>query len=411
MTSGTDRLACVDLVRTIAIITTISMHLLGSGGSTPAQNWAYPFVLHGGYGVIIFFVVSGFVIAHATAKRDGSLCNIDVKQFFRNRASRILPLLAFIVLLGVVMKQFAPLGIAAPFHACFFNTQPAAKYDPLMFVSIATFWFNWLLASRPVHLGLHWDIMWTLSVEEQFYLLFPFVLRKAGTVNVFQRVLLLIAVGAPLLRLAAYLSPPRRVGAALVSSFGSFDQIAIGCLLFLCWKNFSGRLNSKGRWTCVTLGTTVATAVYYFTSPFSACDRVWAPSALALGVAVFLFGALDLKIFEKLPRLLLLPGKLSYGGYLYQAVALYFCWDWIYQTPYWMALPIYVTTIFSIAAASYRFLEEPISRALRKPRTRIDGLVLYPEGQLGMVGELPEPHSAEPPTFANEAKEFVIAGR
>jgi peptidoglycan/LPS O-acetylase OafA/YrhL len=359
------RLDCVDLVRTLAIMGPIAAHLLGLGASTLPKDWVYPIFFHGAYGIIFFFVVSGFIISFTTAAREKNLYKPDVKRFYQNRCARILPLLALIILIGAFCKTFAPLGMAPPFHACFWN--PERVYDNRFWVSISTFWFNWQLIMARGNFGFHWDVLWTLSIEEQFYMLFPFVLIACRNSATFSRVLLSVVVGAPLMRAVVWLYGPAKFIGGLANSFSNFDQIAIGCLLFLCWQKYGERLKGHPRlqWTLVIAGALLTGITYYVTSPFDQKDRIFAPTIIAAGVAMFLLGAIGNKAFQRLPQALVVPGRLSYGMYLYQALAMYIICPVICGKPFAFALPVYILAIMGIAAVSYKLYEKPANKYLR----------------------------------------------
>ena len=113
--------------------------------------------------VFIFFVISGFLIASRILERDGSLGRVDLRRFYRARALRILPLqfptlavLAALALAGVT--GFAP-------------DQGRQSVAGLLGSSLS-FTFNWY-EGRTGWAPAGWDVLWSLSIEEVFYLGFP----------------------------------------------------------------------------------------------------------------------------------------------------------------------------------------------------------------------------------------------
>src|SRR5579883_3455216 len=96
-----NRIQIVDLVRAASILTVMAHHLgfhyitKASSSSFLAFAW-YKLWINGGYGVTIFFVVSGFVITRLidAQPRPHGLFNPDFRDFYARRAGRILPLLA-----------------------------------------------------------------------------------------------------------------------------------------------------------------------------------------------------------------------------------------------------------------------------------------------------------------------------
>jgi peptidoglycan/LPS O-acetylase OafA/YrhL len=122
-------------------------------------------------GVFLFFVISGFLITKHTLRRHGTLAAIDLRNFYVRRASRILP---FLLLLVTVLSILHLCGVPK-------FTIDTEKQSLLGAVFSALFLhLNWYEASTGYLPGA-WDVMWSLSIEEVFYIGFPLscvVLRK-----------------------------------------------------------------------------------------------------------------------------------------------------------------------------------------------------------------------------------------
>jgi peptidoglycan/LPS O-acetylase OafA/YrhL len=118
---------------------------------------------NGYYGVRVFFVISGFLITNWSIKRWGSLRNVSLRQFYLMRFARIVPcLLALLALLAVLDRA----GVSR----FTINTQHTSLARALF--AALTFHVNWLEA-RTGYLPAAWDVLWSLSVEEVFYVFFP----------------------------------------------------------------------------------------------------------------------------------------------------------------------------------------------------------------------------------------------
>ena len=120
-------------------------------------------VWNGQFGVQMFFAVSGFLITTTSLRRWGSLANISARDFYRMRFARIAPLL---LLLLVVLSALHFADVS--------GFVVAAKTGGLgrALLAALTFHVN-LLEARRGYLPGPWDILWSLSVEEMFYLFFP----------------------------------------------------------------------------------------------------------------------------------------------------------------------------------------------------------------------------------------------
>ena len=169
----------------------------------------------GYYGVRVFFVISGFLIAGWSLKRWGRLNSIDLRQFYVMRFARIVPCrVALLMLLSVLDRADVPQFIINPQRASLSRALLAG----------ATFHVNWLEAHHG-YLPAGWDVLWSLSVEEVFYILFPLfclLLRKHKAI-----VLLLCCF--------VIIGPYARVHAVndIWADYGylsGMDGIAFGCL-------------------------------------------------------------------------------------------------------------------------------------------------------------------------------------
>jgi peptidoglycan/LPS O-acetylase OafA/YrhL len=124
-------------------------------------------VRNGNYGVTLFFAISGFLITSNARFRWRNLSAIDASVFYRLRIARIMPCL---VLLLVVVNMLAAMGLTI------FQNHPEDG-PPVSFwlVDCASlmFWMNMLMATKAGWVNYALCVLWSLSVEEVFYLSFP----------------------------------------------------------------------------------------------------------------------------------------------------------------------------------------------------------------------------------------------
>jgi peptidoglycan/LPS O-acetylase OafA/YrhL len=164
----------IDILRGLCIISVILLHInirIPFGNSSVGQ-WLSPTEMKilfwsGYYGVIIFFVISGFLITSTSLKRWGNLQNIKYDQFYMIRFARIMPcLIAVLMILSILDMAHIKGFVINAEH----TSLPQALFSAL------TFHINWLEA-KTGYLPSAWDMLWSLSVEEAFYLFFPLICR------------------------------------------------------------------------------------------------------------------------------------------------------------------------------------------------------------------------------------------
>jgi peptidoglycan/LPS O-acetylase OafA/YrhL len=252
--AATPRFETVDLLRGLSILAVVLLHcwlrffLAGVQVGTGLPNWLFRLLLrNGGNGVTVFFAISGFLITLTSVRRFGGLREMRPQLFYRVRFARIAPLL--LLLLSVLsLLHWGSL------HSHVFGAWHVKKAVglPRALFSALTFHLNWLEA-KTGYLPANWDVMWSLSVEEMFYLFFPLVcVAFVGRTSPLRR------IGWPLLFLFAgallVLGPWARsvwittdIGQEK-SYLGGMNAIAMGCLAGLLCDRMLRSTRLVGRW-------------------------------------------------------------------------------------------------------------------------------------------------------------------
>jgi peptidoglycan/LPS O-acetylase OafA/YrhL len=312
MVRSWSRVDGIDLLRGLAIffvlINHVNMQLLFAhvpyARGLPKQLVS-SLVWNGQQGVQVFFAVSGFLITATSLRRWKSLAQVSIADFYRLRFARIAPLL-----LGL-LAILSVLHVAHVNH--FVVSAQTGGLGRALFAAL-TFHVNWLEASRG-YLPGNWDILWSLSVEEMFYLVFPWVCRLFGRGWLLIALLLVFVVLGPFGRsVLTHGNPVWRE----YSYLGGMDAIAMGCLTAIA---LHGRRLSR-RWLCWVGG--VGTALLTFCLVFSRTAYAWIPERTGLYMSVVGIGAAMLIAVAaqtgwRSPRVLaplLLAGQRSYEIYL-----------------------------------------------------------------------------------------------
>ncbi len=222
---------------------------------TGLPKWLSHLLLrNGGNGVTVFFAISGFLITLTSVRRFGGLAGMRPGLFYRVRFARIAPL-QLLVLAVLSLLHWGSLQSSA-FHA--WHVKEAVGLPRALF-SALTFHLNWLEA-KTGYLPANWDVMWSLSVEEMFYLFFPLVcvmfvghrspLRRVGWPLVFLLAAALLVLG-PWAR-SVWITTD--IGQEK-SYLGGMNAIAMGCLAALLCDRLLRSARRPGFWLWVAEAT------------------------------------------------------------------------------------------------------------------------------------------------------------
>lgn len=279
-------------------------------------------------GVRIFFVISGYLITTLLLKEHARTSTIGLQQFYVRRAYRILPAsFAFMLVVFVIFWR----------DLRWYHMAAAGLY-------LANFDF-----AHPWYLG-H---LWSLSVEEQFYFLWPSVLKKCYRHRI--KILLAVCALAPLYRVACHLAGLH--GQADETFPAVADTLAVGCLLAV-GKSMP---QIRGIWAAAMMLPVIFVPAYagrlHFHITAVLLFVLW--PLMHLSIAGLLLHVVQRPYRFLNVELIVWLGKISYSLYLWQQLFVFG------KT----ARPWYFA-VFAIlmAMASYHFVELPMLR-LRENRS------------------------------------------
>ena len=326
-----------DGLRAIAVFAVVIFHLA-------------EFLLPGGWvGVEIFFVLSGYLITSILIKENESYGSIDFKRFYYFRVLRLAPaliaVLLFVFLVALKSSVHREAHLKSILAAFFYMT-------------------NWheALGGWPMGLLAH---TWSLSVEEQFYFLWPllFLFFSRGNLSAWIAATIVLA---NIWRI--YLEYNGAGWARIIRGFDTHcDALLLGCLLASCRNLVFEKICA--RFVMVPILGLVAFALMPFGSlvaslPFTAIVSGWL--VISIGQSPRLRGFLSMPF-------LVYTGRISYGWYLWHFPIWHILDSNFSDARGWSYVllnSIILVSSYAMAALSYRFLEKPFLALKKKYPSR-----------------------------------------
>ena len=322
-----------------------------------APHWLSSFLISvfgaGAYGVDLFFALSAYLITSLLLRERDLTGTVDLRGFYLRRILRIWPLyLTFVALAAVAGRIFPSQYLGAGYI--------------LGFTFLAGNWvyvFHGLPHSFAIPL-------WTVSIEEQFYLTWPLALRKAtGRLAVMAVGVLLLA---HLLR-AWMVVTGASINSMEYNTFTRLDPIALGILIALFQKQLPAFVRWQ-RWALILGGVAAFVSAYAMSAlENNATVSTWQMAAAhtltAFAATAVLLGVLGTQHSFLKHRALIYLGKISYGLYVIHELA-----HLLAKQIFPAASPLMVVgqsgislaITIALAAASYRWLETPFLRLKEK---------------------------------------------
>jgi peptidoglycan/LPS O-acetylase OafA/YrhL len=287
----------LDGFRAIAILFVLAAHF---------THWSF---IPGGFGVTLFFFISGFLITRLLIAELGTAGRIDLPRFYARRFLRLAP--ALLVMVALVSITAVATGRKAP---------------PMDIVAAVFYFANYYRIF--VGFTLTFGLLWSLAVEEHYYLVFPAIL---GPIFRSSRPLVILTglVAAALvwrISLMAVIHPPADY--TYMATDARFDSILYGAILAV-WMSKTPDLLSKPVLTSLPafgVGVIVILATFVLKSAFLRETIRYSAQGLALMpiVAAITFSdkariyGFARSILSSAPATFI--GKLSYSLYLWHYV-------------------------------------------------------------------------------------------
>lgn len=329
----------------------VSHHL-----SPLAAKIGLSFAHAGAYGVDVFFVLSAYLITELLLREKETTGTLNVPAFYLRRILRIWPLYYFFIAIAVLIpfvtaEQHFGLHYLIPFLILLGNWSFIAFGPPQ---SIA-------------------GPLWSVSVEEQFYLFWPPVVARLSRRGIIFAALSLIGVAniARIIEVSIGMSNDQ----IWVNTFSHVDSIAAGILIAVVWRERASFFNVPSRLIVIACAVCCLTTVAYFDFDMSDGPR----RASVLGTLIsypltVITCTVILLAFINLPirsRALQYLGKISYGLYVYHLLS-YLIIDKLWPGGGAGPMHAFIRMVFALAltiaisAASYRVIEQPFLKLKRR---------------------------------------------
>jgi peptidoglycan/LPS O-acetylase OafA/YrhL len=332
--SSTSRIASLDGLRALSIVLVFLGHTYTTRGYP--NNSLTEFL--GGFshfGVQIFFVISGFLITSLLLRERSVTGRIDLPSFFLRRTFRIIPAalvyIAFATTLRFILHHPFPLKYlvyALTYTVCYSQHQP------------------WVLAH-----------LWSLSVEEQFYLFWPFALVIGFGIR--KKTCWSVMILSPIARMLYQRYSP---GLTEYAFPAVADCLAAGCLLAL----YAPELKRLPKWV---YGVPSAAAIVIAASASSYVEHL---SPLVWGIIPMMIAAAIQVLVTRRDWILNNPvltyvGGLSYTLYLFQQPFLIQS----YSQNRWSSFPWNWILALSFALGAHYLVEKPMLKVGRLVNERL----------------------------------------
>lgn len=311
----------------------------------PLNIWM-KFTVYGSYGVNFFFVLSGFLITLLLLKEKEATGTITIKNFYLKRIFRIWPVYFTTFFIGACILPFL---IPRSTYEVFTMTNPVMTFETLsyFFFFLGNFYQGLGLGIASLSIG----ILWSVCIEEQFYLVWPWVVKWCNTRKLTLITILLISLSL----LYKFIWADNRLGnyylpwsVGMDLGFGAL--LGIGYFLNKQKKVFIYSLTVLASCVLIIIGTLLYTYPHMEVLKSSLVEilrLIKTPLIDCIFVLILLFfirraehlftnyehpflNILHVSV-KKMGNLLIYLGKISYGLYAYHTICLMLVVSILYQ--------------------------------------------------------------------------------
>ncbi|MBK1857491.1 acyltransferase family protein [Cerasicoccus arenae] len=343
----------LDGIRALAVTGVLVEHYIPAASFVHLFSW-------GALGVQCFFVLSGYLITGILleSKKRGSSFSSIIRSFFARRFLRIFP----------------------PYYAMLFTCLAfGVTYTLPVFASALLYVFNIQQAVSPNGDYPYLGHIWSLCIEEQFYLIWPWIVLLPSPNRLLQISILLIVLSV--LSRGILLSIGWDYLSVRNLPTSQLDALIGGSILAQISNGNFQRIAQQ--WNKIFIGVMAIAAIVYIGSMHAPIWSLQGPTLGLLASSIFFIGCITWatstegrtsrfpKILDCKPLVYL--GKISYGIYLYHFISLFFVYKFISlsgtsdsMTNPWLFIPIWTVFTLLLATTSWHWFEKPILKLKRR---------------------------------------------
>lgn len=359
----------LDVLRFLAFLSVFTVHRMDHVPIHPAQHyWLYNICLLGNFGVPVFFLLSAFLITELLMREEDRLGTIHVRSFYMRRILRIWPLYFGVFYGLILLNNFIP-HVGAP--------------DPLSWLAFTLFAGNWYIClhgwipANPV------DPMWSISVEEQFYIAIPLIALYGRRLGLKVVSLGLLIISYAMVSWYAW-KGWHGFSSQWTNSFVQFQFFSAGTLLSMLLKGRTPNWNLVFRILGIMAGivclfiASVCFGVQADTPSSTVLQALFGWALVLVGTIFFFLSLLGTPV-RYLPKPIVYLGRISYGLYLFHQLVYTLIFDRgrahldrlstsLYLTGWSGAVGTILTfcIVVLMAHLSYQFYEKPFLRLKRR---------------------------------------------
>lgn len=353
----------IDGLRALAVLAVILFH-----AGIPGVNGGYA-------GVDVFFVISGYLITQLLEQSRGRPLRRALGDFYLRRVRRILPAL----LVTCAVTAVAAVVLFIPEQLVRVGKYLAAT--PLFMSNLASWSDGGYFVERS---GLPLNHLWSVAVEEQFYLLYPLVLLLITRYLPYRRRAAVVALAIASLALCVWASYAHPTANYLIAPTRAWELL-LGAALALGAGSLAGGLDFAGGGitrellaAAAVLCIAIAVHVFGAGTPYPGIAAILPCAATAVLIATGTRGQPTFVNRALSWRPLVFLGLISYSLYLWHQPLLVFVRYYRIEPLSPLATVLVLAATGLLAAGSWRFIEQPVRtrRLLRAPTALVSAAVL-----------------------------------